>query len=233
MSVFSRALRFSTKDLKQDLTLVWTFDDIKSNPRLYKDQLPVCFMSCTFEAQGEYWVEFNYNSQLSFTRPQVINNKILGAGAYVDINAGQQTTLTAINVPQFSDAVDDATLPYGFFKAVNKSGKLQNIAVATRIDPEGQPIPVLFFQNVEHASSVETTFIPVLRLHAFSEYPKTAIIREPTDSLVIWSQDLARLSKEKNSFVITRDARGTFHVTPSVSPCGLASISRSVKILTA
>ena len=108
---------------------------------------------------------------------------------------------------------------------------------ATRIDPVGEPNPVLFFQNVEyvaftlahrgptpharsysrHASSVATPFIPVLRLHAFSEYQKTAIIREPIDTLVIWSQDLARLPQEKNSFVITRDARGAFHVTSSVS----------------
>ena len=41
--VFIRNLHFVSKNIGTDVTLLLTFDDLESNPKLFRDCYPVCF----------------------------------------------------------------------------------------------------------------------------------------------------------------------------------------------
>ncbi|KZP14366.1 hypothetical protein FIBSPDRAFT_935789 [Athelia psychrophila] len=218
MSAYTRNLNFSCKDLGKEATLLFTFDDIVANPKLFQDQYPVCWKVTVFGEKGHHFINLTYKNQLAFMRSQVEEGKITNAGTYKDINIGQMTALTVNprGVANFSEPEEEQNLlGVSMFKAVNNSGTKQNISLAF-YEGEPRPTAALYFEDVGNTLDVTAQFIPVLRLYITSDYKENAILRSAIRSpKAVWSHNLADLKEKEPDFVLTREIDGSYKVTPA------------------
>ncbi|KAG2153862.1 hypothetical protein DEU56DRAFT_751559 [Suillus clintonianus] len=219
---FVRDLTFQTQDLGKETTIMLTFDaNIKG---LYEESFPVVWKVSTFGETGEYTTSFlancpysvsvTYTNQLAFSKPQVVNESIVGAETCVDINVGEKTSLTKTDdVFRFSTPEKGAT---GFLQAMNNTGTTQDFAVGFETPGELMPKPALFFGGVGDGGHVTAQFTPILRVYVTSDYQETAIIRGAIDTPAIWKQNLAGLA-DSTTWNLNRDLV-TGHYTITQAP---------------
>jgi len=151
-----------------------------------------------------------YRNQLAFTKPQVENGNIVGAATAVDVNVGQQTTLTKSgNVFKFSDPVAGAT---SYVMATNSTGVKENLAVGFHAEKALLPTPMLYFDEVGDASKVTAQFTPNLRAYVTSDYQETEILRGEVGTPMLWDEDLAALP-ETTTWNLTLDQCGRYKIT--------------------
>ncbi|KAJ8585937.1 hypothetical protein M405DRAFT_824115, partial [Rhizopogon salebrosus TDB-379] len=94
---YTRNLIFQSDDLGAEATLLLTFGDRDRMMEGADRYFPVVWRVNTFPAEGSYAMEATYTSQRAFIKPQVENDKIVGAEAFVAIDLGQQTNLMKEN----------------------------------------------------------------------------------------------------------------------------------------
>jgi len=209
MAAFNRNIHIKSSNLGKEATLLFTFEDIDNFPRLYKDQYPVVWKVTTFGAEGNYDARMTYSHWLAFTRPQLSGDKIIGAATYVSLTTGQKTILTEANgVAHFSEPENAANVTPDLVQAVNKSGKLQEIALGFRASGS-DPTPVLYWNDVGDESNVTAKFTPRLKVYVYSDYQENAVIRGAIQSPAIWTQDISRLG-ENIELTLTRDVAGHY-----------------------
>lgn len=155
-----------------------------------------------------------YTSQLAFSRPQVADGNTVDAETCVGINNSEETTLTRNNgVVQFSKPVKGVS---GYLEAQNDTGFVQDIALGF-MSPKGSkdlmPRPILYFKEVDDASSIKVQFTPILRAYITSDYRHTKILESAINTPPIWEQNLAALS-ESTTWTLKRDpCTGHYYIT--------------------
>ncbi|KAG1729035.1 hypothetical protein EDB19DRAFT_1913574 [Suillus lakei] len=220
-------LTFQSKDLGTDTTLLLTFDS--DMPGMYKDYFPVAWRVTTFGKDGSYSMLVTYEHQFALSKSQVDDGNITGAATGVEINLGQQTTLTK-NGQVFSFSTPQAGL-HGTLEAINNTGENQDITVGFMIPGQFLPKPALFFDNIKfdilplsllhqthsatyrNGSKITAQFTPKLRAYITSEYQEGAILRDAIQAPPIWVHDLTAL-EQSTTWNLTRDpATGHYTIT--------------------
>ncbi|KAG1757722.1 hypothetical protein EDB19DRAFT_59526 [Suillus lakei] len=207
-NAFIRNLVFQSNNLGTEATLLLTFNGPVPG---VGDHSAVVWRVSTFGSSGPYQMRATYRSQLAFTKPQVENGNIVGAATAVEINVGQQTTLTKSG--QVFSFSTPAAGTAGFLKATNEAGLREDIAIGFMSPGQLLPTPTLIFEGVGDISNVTAQFTPVLRAYVTSGYQETQILRGEIQSPVLWDQDLAALP-ETTTWNLTRDAAtGRYSIT--------------------
>ncbi|KAG1757723.1 hypothetical protein EDB19DRAFT_1658698 [Suillus lakei] len=202
-------LTFQSKDLGKETTLLLTFDS--DMPGMYKDYFPVAWRVTTFGKEGIYSMVVTYKHQFALSKSQIENWNITGAATAVEINVGQQTTLTKSG-QVFSFSTPEAGL-HGALEAINHTGEDQDITVGFMTPGQFLPKPALFFDNFKNSSKITAQFTPKLRAYITSEYQEGAILRDAIQTLPIWEHDLTAL-EQSTIWYLTRDqATGHYTIT--------------------
>ncbi|EGN93641.1 hypothetical protein SERLA73DRAFT_189372 [Serpula lacrymans var. lacrymans S7.3] len=212
MSTFVRNLVIRTVDLGVDVTLLLAFDkDLEGG--IYKDYFPVVWRVTPFGAKGPFALRATYTSQLTFLKPQVANNNIIGAETYTDISYNESTTLTKSGgVFYFSPPT---TGKENYMVALNDTGSPQDIAIGFKDGGDPWPKPALYFNNVGQNSNVTAQFTPILRAYITSDYQETDILRGAIQTKAIWEVNLAEL-RETTTWNLSREPHtGIFKITPA------------------
>ncbi|KAG1729036.1 hypothetical protein EDB19DRAFT_2042425 [Suillus lakei] len=207
-TVFTRNLIFQSNNLGTEATLLLTFNGPVAG---VGDHSPVVWRVSTFGKSGPYQMRATYKSQLAFTKPQVESGNIVGAATAVEINVGQQTTLTKDGqVFSFSAPIAGSS---GFLRATNDAGLKEDIAIGFMSPGQLLPTPTLIFEGVGDDSNVTAQFTPILRAYVTSDYQETQILRGEIHSPMLWDEDLAALP-ETTTWNLTRDAAsGRYSIT--------------------
>jgi len=219
MTGFSKTLTFYAENLGVEPTLMFTFNDLSNDSgTLYADLFPVCWKVSTIAATGKHSVELDYHNQLAFIWAQGTEGKVINAGTTVDINVGQETTLTldAKKATVFTppQPIPNASLTSNEVQAKNSTPTVQKIAVGTLAPGALAPDPVVYFKAVGVGASASAVFTPVLSLYIGSEYQQTAIISGEIESGPIWTQDLSQIPGDTASYSFTYNAgTGDYAVT--------------------
>jgi hypothetical protein len=171
-----------------------------------------------------------YKNQLTFIKPQVSGDIIVGASTWVDINTGQQTTLTdSTGVFSFSTPVAEPPPPTTAFQAINKTEAPQALGVGFDTGKQFPPATALFFNPVPVNYNLTAEFTPTLTAYVVTNYQKNQILRGAIQSPPIWSQNLAGLDAT-TSWTFAKDSTtGDFTLTQDQS--GLTVHSPTVKKL--
>jgi len=192
---------------------LFTFDQFSTDVNLADGQHPVWWKIINFGPKGHYEGNITYKNQFAFILPQNDEDEIISASTYVDIKPGQSTTLTKPDpqIYQFSTPVVAEELGDRLVRAVNGSGKSQDIGFGIHANPGRGPTPVLYFKGVREDQHVEAQFTPFLRLYITTSL-ETTIIRA-TSTQLVWSQNLDQLDDDHTFWALTRNSEGLYQVT--------------------
>ncbi|KAG8754066.1 hypothetical protein FRC14_005422 [Serendipita sp. 396] len=198
MPPFTRTLEIKTRAnaLPKATSLLLSFEKIQG---LATDQAKVCWKVVKFPANQEMSVSITFSSQLCFIHSQVNSGNVISAATAKDVHDGEQTKLVVdkdSGVAMFTNPTPDPSVGAEMIRCQNKTGAISALAVGTRDTPDGDPNPVMFFENIPDDSGVLVKFTPILLAYVTSNYVSNEIIRGEVDSAEILRQDLKALSEK-------------------------------------
>lgn len=213
-SKFIRNLTIHSNNLGREVTLLLTFDS-QDMTGIYVDYYPTAWRVSTFGPSGPYAMAATYENQLSFVKPQVVDNVIVNASTWIDINLGQQTTLT--EEPSgpfvFSPPVTSSSVASQDIRAVNGTDVAQSLSIAFDTGKTYPPPSLLYFPGIGAGYNVTAEFTPTLRAYIVEDYQENEILRGAIQSAVIWKQDLAAISETTSWTLAYNPNTGTYSIT--------------------
>ncbi|KAF9218333.1 hypothetical protein BS17DRAFT_809362 [Gyrodon lividus] len=212
---YTKNVVINSDNLGANATVVFVFD---AGGRVYTDYYPVVLRVSTFGAQGCYATSFRYTNQLSFVKPQGSgfedmdkdghNDEVTIAATWVEVDPGQQTTLTLNDLTcRFSEPTS-RTSPN--MEVTNKTGWKQDIAIGFRRKKGTLPQSAWLFPDIGDGYNVTTNFTPLVRAYVAIGYQENQVLRTPFSQSAIWEQDLGALPPNTDWMLNYDRASGKF-----------------------
>ncbi|KAG2150727.1 uncharacterized protein EDB93DRAFT_332169 [Suillus bovinus] len=189
-----RNLTFQSNDLGRETTILLVFD--ANVEGLCGTIYPVVWKTFTFPKTGSSSFEVTYTNDLAFFTADIEDENVIRTFTKFKLKPGQKTTLSLKNESDtlsFSPPVDGTS---GCLTAENKTGLVQDLAVgffASSYFTANEPVPALFFKEVEDGSNATIQWKPVLRVYIESGYRETEVLVDAISSTAIWEHDLHQL----------------------------------------
>lgn len=201
-----RNLTFQSDNLGRETTILLVFDTDMEG--LYDTIYPVVWKVFTFPATGSCRCDVTYTDNLAFAKADILDENLVQTFTDFKLKPGQQTTMSLEDdddTPSFSLPVNGTN---GYLTVENKTGLLQNLALCFSVPmpyvARSEPVPALFFKEVEDGSKVTAQWKPVLRIYVKSDYQETEVLVDAINSTAILEQDIHRLFRN-TAFNLERD----------------------------
>ncbi|KAJ8081964.1 hypothetical protein PM082_007810 [Marasmius tenuissimus] len=190
--------RYKPGNLTKDVNVVFTFS-APTKSELGTDQNYVAWRVAQLKSKqgSQAGSNFNieYTARLGFSAAQLKgNNNVVPQGTVQEMKLGQTTEL----------GLNGSTLEWStpksaggtIIRAVNKTGRFQNIAVGTVKDVGGFPVLApTFMWKVGKNLAAEAKFQPMLKMYVNLDYRESDFMTGDIASIdPVWTGDLAKLA---------------------------------------
>ncbi|KAI0698786.1 hypothetical protein C8Q76DRAFT_246043 [Earliella scabrosa] len=214
-----RKITFTSTNLGDNAKLMLCF--IPPTAEAFVTQFPIAWKVTTLQAKRKSELNAIWSSTPGFCEAEIDSNKMMNAGNYTPIDAGQSTTLlldesTSSPTYHWTDPKATGGVAPGV-QAVNGTGDIANIGLGFITDLDGSNElmdPTVVYPNVVTNRSVKDELPSVLSAYvAVGDYEESQIIpKNILNYTPVWKGDLISLG-EHTTIIITKNRTGGYKAT--------------------